>query len=499
MRSAAFAFGTALLLAAALTPLVRRMAVRLGAIDSPGERRVNVRQIPRLGGIAVVLAFFLPLVALFVLDSSVGRVLFSDPLRVVGLFAGSLIVTTLGALDDLRGVRAWHKLWVHVAAAVVAFYCGFRIDAVALPLLGHLPMGIFALPVTVFWIVAVINAMNLIDGLDGLAGGVAFFVCVTNFVVALLNGSNLVVLSSACLAGALLGFLVYNWNPATIFMGDSGSMFLGFILATMSMLGASVKSTTTVALLVPLVSLGLPIIDTLFAMVRRYLERRPIFSPDNGHIHHRLLAVGITHKRAVLMLYGVCVLLTAGAVAISVGRSWQVGGAVLVLSVVLFGVVRFARYFELARAGRRSVERMRAPEVERIRQAIPDAVLTLHRASTPAKLRMELEEFAEAAGILELHFVASADAKLESFDWYKDPSAPSPAPREVASTRCAVPSAGTDASLRFVWPSGESYSVSPQIVVLLQLVSEVFDARLTALTARSEVTELRPATSTATG
>ncbi|MCA9581655.1 MAG: undecaprenyl/decaprenyl-phosphate alpha-N-acetylglucosaminyl 1-phosphate transferase, partial [Myxococcales bacterium] len=285
MRSSLIGFAVALVLAGVLTPVVRRIAIHYGAVDSPGERRVNVRKIPRLGGLAVFVAFFLPLGTLFALDSQVASVLFSNPLRAVGLLAGAAIVTTLGAWDDLRGVRAWHKLGIQTVAAIVAFACDFRIDAIALPGLGNLQMGIFALPVTVLWIVAIINALNLIDGLDGLAGGVAFFVCVTNFVVASLHGSSLVMLTAACLAGALLGFLWYNFNPASIFMGDSGSMFLGFILATMSMLGASVKSSTTVAMLVPLVALGLPIMDTLLAMVRRWLERRPIFSPDKGHIH----------------------------------------------------------------------------------------------------------------------------------------------------------------------------------------------------------------------
>jgi UDP-GlcNAc:undecaprenyl-phosphate GlcNAc-1-phosphate transferase len=480
MRSASFAFGLALLLAAALTPIVRALAVRVGAVDSPSDRRVHARRVPRLGGLAVVVAFFVPLGVLFLLDSSLAGVLFADPIRFGGILAGSILVATLGAVDDIRGVRAWHKLWVQIAAAIIAFACGLRIDAVSLPGFGALEMGIFALPITVLWIVAVINAMNLIDGLDGLAGGVAFFVCVTNFVVAYLNGANLVFLCSACLAGSIIGFLLYNWNPATIFMGDSGSMFLGFVLATISMLGASVKSTTTVALLVPLVALGLPIMDTLFAMVRRYVERRPIFAPDNGHIHHRLLALGVTHKRAVLILYGVCLVLMLGAIAIALGRSWQVGGALLVLSLLVFGVMRFARYFEQARIGRTSVERLRAPELERMRLAVPPALHAIAGAESPLAIRNALEEFGEDAGILEIHAEGTTPA-LDVFDWWKDPSGPAPSPREIGTTRSPLTAAGPEGRLRFIWPAVETASAEPQVVVLLQLVVDVTDARLRTL------------------
>lgn len=352
MTSLLFAFLLSAFIATSLTPAVRYLSVRWGAVDRPGGRHIHQYSIPRLGGIAVGLGFFAPFLALFLLDTEVARLFFSEPLRMIGLALGGLVVATLGALDDLRGIRAWQKLAVQGGAALIAFACGYRIDAMNFPGIGTVEMGVFAAPVTVLWIVAIINALNLIDGLDGLAAGVAFFACVANFVMAAVGHNLLVMLISASLGGAVLGFLVYNFNPASIFMGDSGSMLLGFVLATMSLLGSAIKSSTTIAILVPLVALGLPIMDTLFAMLRRILERRPIFSPDRGHIHHRLLELGITHRRAVLILYGISVFCTIGAIGLSLGRSLQVGSVLLLVAVALFGMFRFANTFgiKLARA-----------------------------------------------------------------------------------------------------------------------------------------------------
>ncbi len=475
MRSSLGAFVIALGVAALLTPLVRRLATQAGAFDDPGGRRVHAQKIPRLGGIAVLAAFFAPLAVLFGLETDVANLFFVEPMRIVGLVAGGLIVATLGGLDDLRGVRAWHKLWVQSGAGVIAFFCGFRIDAVSLPVLGNLDMGIFALPITVFWIVAIVNALNLIDGLDGLAGGIAFFACITNFIVGYLNAAPLVMLLSAALAGAILGFLLYNFNPATIFMGDSGSMFLGFVLATTSMLGSAVKSSTTVAILVPIVALGVPIMDTLFAMVRRFLERRPIFSPDRGHIHHRLLDLGITHRRAVLVLYAVSIVFTAGAIAVSIGRSWEVGGALLVLSVVLVGLVRFIGYFEYLQLRRRQKSRFHSRNTERLRRAVPVAIRRIDGARALEEVRAALEELATSASLVELEVIGPEDAPVAPFQWRcPDESRPRTGRDIVTAT---FPMVSDTMKLRFAWLSDDG-DVSPQADILLQLLADVCEARI---------------------
>jgi len=403
MKSSLVIFAAAFGVSAMLTPLVRLFALRIGAFDEPDARRVHQRRIPRLGGIAVVVAFFASLLILFAFEqSSLGRLLVGRPVLVGGLFVGGLGAAALGAVDDLRGVRALHKLFVQVALATVAYGCGFKIDAVALPWVGTVDFGLFGLPLTVLWFVAVMNAVNLIDGLDGLAGGIAFFACVSNFVVGWLNDALLVIVLSAALAGAVLGFLIYNFNPASIFMGDTGSLFLGFVLAATSLLGSSVKSSTTVALLVPVLALGVPIMDTLFTMVRRWLERRPLFAPDRGHIHHKLLDLGLTHRRAVLTLYGVSVVLAASAVAVAAGQNWEVGGALLVVAVVVVGFVRAARIFAGVKLRRESTP-ARSVFVEGLLERMVRAVQDIGSAESEAAALHVLETLAKGSKMTCAH------------------------------------------------------------------------------------------------
>jgi UDP-GlcNAc:undecaprenyl-phosphate GlcNAc-1-phosphate transferase len=477
--SAILAFGIALACVVILTPMVKRLALRVGAVDQPGERRVHEATVPRLGGVALLLAAFAPLVVLFGVETEVARVFLSQPLRILGLVAGGLIVCGLGVIDDLRGVRAWHKLWVQATAATVAFACGYRIEAIAVPGFGHLDMGIFALPMTALWIMAVINAINLIDGLDGLAGGVTFFACITNLVVGAINHDSLVMLLSASLGGAVLGFLLYNFNPASIFMGDSGSMFLGYVLATTAIMGNSVKSSTTVAILVPLIALGLPLMDTLFAMVRRFLERRSIFSPDNGHIHHRLLAMGINHKRAVLTLYGVSILFTAGAILISLGRNWQVGAALLVLSVAMIGVIRAMGNFQVSLRRHRRGERVPDYTVEGLRAVVPDTLQRIAMTRELGELRSVLETFASTTKLACVELDGSQDGQLCPFAWHS-PAAGEPASDaklQLAHANYPLAAAGSPASLRFSWLS-EHGDVRPEAEILLQLVVDAVEARL---------------------
>ncbi|MGH7271255.1 MAG: MraY family glycosyltransferase, partial [Polyangiaceae bacterium] len=335
---------------------VRRMALATGAVDEPAARRVHTHRVPRLGGIAIIIGFFLPLVALYLAGAHAARFFFSTGHVTIGLVLGSVLVATAGVLDDLKGMGAKNKLLIQMLAATVAFACGMRIDSIDLPWLGALHLGWMALPITMAWIVGVVNAMNLIDGLDGLASGIGFFACLTNFAIASLTGNFYILLVTASLGGALVGFLFYNFNPAQIFMGDSGSMFLGFILASASLLGAgSQKSPTLIAIIVPILALGLPIMDMLLTMARRFIGRRSIFVADRGHLHHRLLDMGLTHRRVVLTLYMLSVAFTAVALVTYLGRSWQIGAALFTLTAILVGVVRFVGYFNSTIAATRTL------------------------------------------------------------------------------------------------------------------------------------------------
>lgn len=482
MRSALAAFAIAAAVAAVLTPIVRLLASNLGVVDQPGGRRVHTRVIPRLGGIAVVLAFFAPLLALFALKTGLAHLFFADPERIAGLAAGGLLVAGLGMVDDIVGVRALHKLGIQTIAGVIAYAAGFRMEAIGLPVIGNVHFGWMAAPITVFWIVGVINALNLIDGLDGLAAGIAFFACITNFVVASINGLPLVMLLSAALGGAILGFLLYNFNPATIFMGDSGSMFLGFALATTSMMGSSVQGSTTVAILVPILSLGVPVVDTLFAMVRRFLERRPIFSPDRGHIHHRLLDLGITHRRAVLILYGISVLLTAGAITVALGRNWEVGLALLLVTIAMVGLVRFVGYFEYVQIRRRQREHVRSESTTRFRHAVPPLLLELRDAPDVESVMRCLGDFAKAADMDSAVLVAPPGGRLPAISWIPVQPGEEGAAQLVGHARASypLPLLGAGVALKFAWRSKDA-EVSPQADILLQLVADALERRVEEL------------------
>jgi UDP-GlcNAc:undecaprenyl-phosphate GlcNAc-1-phosphate transferase len=410
MRASAAGLLGAFLVALALIPFAKWVARRVGAVDVGGGRRVHAGAIPRLGGIAVVLGFFIPLGALFFTESYVASIFYEQPQRIIGLMGGGLIIALLGAWDDIRGVRPRTKLAIQALAALFAYACGYRIEGMLLPLLGTVHLGWLSIPATCFWFVAIINALNLIDGLDGLAGGVAFFACVGNFVMGYIGDAYMVMLLSATLGGAIVGFLVFNFNPASIFMGDSGSMFLGFVLAATSLLGALVKNTTVVAIVVPVMVLGLPIADTAIAMLRRAITRRPIMTADRGHIHHRLLDLGLTHRHAVLSLYGVCAALTVAAVAASLGRGLETTGALVLFTIVLAGLVRVAGVFDRAMVAAQRRNRPLNDVTARVRAALPDALLDLTPQTRAADLHRVLERFVGEASLCGAEFTDGSEA-----------------------------------------------------------------------------------------
>lgn len=466
MKSYVVACLVALFLSVLVTPLVRRFALRIGAVSTPGGRHVHGRTIPRLGGIALAIAWAVPVIALALRDPSVAHALHGKLFQVIAVVLGGSAICIIGALDDARGLKPAYKLAAQVIVACFAFGCGFHIQAIQLPLVGALQMGVFALPVTVLWIVGVTNAVNLIDGLDGLAAGVSFFAAFTSFVIASLSGSVFVALMMAALMGALVGFLFFNFNPARIFMGDSGSYFLGFVLATTALAGGlQQKASTAVSLLVPVLALGVPIFDTLFSMFRRILERRPIFSADRGHVHHRLLDLGLTHRRAVVFLYGVSILLAAGAIAVSLGRSWHVGVALLSVTLVFVGLVRFLGYFEYLHFRKRQKSRLRDALTENLRRVVPRLIITMSKTSTEADALLVLERLTTESEIACAEiFVAGKPIRCWSkagTDCAKRDSVEMAFP--IGRDEAAV------ASLRFRW-SSEQDDPAPQVDVLLQIL-----------------------------
>ena len=292
-----------------MTPPVKNFAERVGAIDEPSERRINKVPIPRMGGLAIFFGFVLSLL-LFV-DMST---------KVTGLLLGAVIIALMGAVDDIVSLNPWVKLAGQILAAGVAIRCGIVFDAVSNPNFFSqnttIEIGLLSIPLTVFWIVACTNAVNLIDGLDGLAVGVSAISSLTMLVVSLIVSEPVVSLLLAALTGACLGFMPYNRNPAKIFMGDVGSQFLGFVLSTVSIMGLF-KFHAIITFLVPLLALAVPLADTVFAFFRRILKGQSPFHPDRGHFHHRLMDSGLDQKQAVALLYGISALLGLVAVLLA--------------------------------------------------------------------------------------------------------------------------------------------------------------------------------------
>ena len=294
----------------AATPIVKSFAQKVGAIDVPRDaRRVHDHPIPRMGGMAIFLGFLIS-VLLFV-D-------ISRPVR--GILLGAVLIVACGAIDDVVSLNAWIKLAVQVAAAIVAVAHGVVIEVFRNPNIFSeneaLVLGALAVPVTVIWIVGITNSVNLIDGLDGLAVGVSTIASTTMFVVALLVSEGNVAVILAALMGACLGFMPYNLNPAKIFMGDAGSLLLGYVLSTVSVVGMF-KFYAIVTFVVPILALALPLFDTLCAIIRRLLRGQSPMHPDRGHLHHRLIDMGLSQKQAVAVLYSISAVLGLCAVVLA--------------------------------------------------------------------------------------------------------------------------------------------------------------------------------------
>ncbi len=391
MRTSAVAFVLACLVSALLTPLVRRFALKHRLFDDHiSARKVHGRPIPRIGGLAIAAGFFAPLLGLLFEASDVGSTFYARSQLAAAFLVGGGAIAALGLYDDIRGSGAGVKFLFQFGVAGALYFAGFRIDVLSLPFIGTVALGPLSLIFTVLWIVGVVNAMNLIDGLDGLAAGVGLFGVATSFVLAATRGDPIMMLFMAALGGALVGFLFYNFNPASIFMGDTGSMFLGYVLAV-GAIQTSQKSSTAVAILVPMVALGIPIADTMLAMLRRAIHRRPMFSADRGHIHHKLLDLGLSQKQAVLILYGASILLGGTALLLTVTTSLQ--SALLLIGMALLGFVAMRKlgYVRLRRTAT-------SPEViDRQRQ-----LDRLAAASDEERLWLELKGMAGLLGFVAI-------------------------------------------------------------------------------------------------
>jgi len=324
-----------------LTPVVRIFALKKGILDKPNDRKVHLKPIPILGGIAIYFGFMIAVIVGLLIANLFAFKLSLIP--IIGILVCATLMVLVGVIDDVKGISALTKFVFQLIIAAFVIYFGIQIEFISNPFNGVLALGLFSMPITLFWIVGITNAINLIDGLDGLAAGVTFIAGVTLFIVALLLKMPHAALLLAALAGGALGFLKYNFSPASIFLGDSGSLFLGFILAATSIMGV-LKSTLVIALVIPVLILGVPIFDTTSAIIRRLHLGRHIFHADKEHLHHSLLRAGLGQREVVLAIYLICIVLSAGSLVIAVINSAE---SLIILgfivTVAIFGMVKVRR------------------------------------------------------------------------------------------------------------------------------------------------------------
>ena len=363
MRTYLILFILAALSALLLTPLVRRRATGWGAVAIPDNgRHIHAAPTPRLGGIAIYLAFVITL-ALVPLSGNLVSEIFARHLpQIIALLIPATFIFAFGIYDDFHGASAPVKIFFQTIAASWLFAHGLRIENLSSPFGGYwrLPL-LLSFALTALWIILITNAFNLIDGIDGLAAGASLFALLSILIFSIAQGNPQISLLSIILLGAVLGFLRYNFNPATIFLGDSGSLFLGFMAAALSLVGSQ-KGSTIVAIAIPLVSFGLPLTEAGLSLLRRFLSGAPLLAGDRGHIHHRLLDRGLTQRQAAIILYGVCALFSLfGLMLLNPQRN--IGALVFfIIGVGLILGVQHLRYPEFTELGsqiRRSVNRRR--------------------------------------------------------------------------------------------------------------------------------------------
>ncbi|MEM5591514.1 MraY family glycosyltransferase [Niallia circulans] len=303
-----------------LTPVVKKLAFKLGAMDKPEQRKVHQKVMPRMGGLAIYISF---LIGALIINP--------DKDYHYPILLGSAVIIVTGMLDDIYNLSAKVKFLAQtLAAVIVVVWGGVQVEFINLPFGGKLEFGFLDIPITILWIVGITNAMNLIDGLDGLASGVSSIALFTITGMAMIMGNGYVIAISSIVLAATLGFLFFNFYPAKIFLGDTGALFLGYIIAVMSLLGF--KNVALISFVIPVIILGVPISDTFFAIIRRLVNKQPLMAPDKSHLHHCLLNVGFTHRQTVIIIYAMASFFGLVAVIFSQAKVW---GAILLIVTVL--------------------------------------------------------------------------------------------------------------------------------------------------------------------
>jgi UDP-GlcNAc:undecaprenyl-phosphate/decaprenyl-phosphate GlcNAc-1-phosphate transferase len=303
-----------------ITPLIKKFAFLVGATDSPNQRKVHHSIMPRLGGLAIFISFIIGMIILRPVNESA-----------LAILTGCFIIIVTGILDDVFELPARYKLIGQLAAAcTVVFWGDLQVVFINLPFGGRLQFGLLSIPLTILWIVGITNAINLIDGLDGLAAGVSSIALITISGIAFIQGNLYVVAVGLIIIASTLGFLIYNFHPAKIFMGDSGALFLGYIISVLSLLGF--KNVTFISFIIPVIILAVPISDTFFAILRRIIHKKPLGAPDKQHLHHCMLRMGYSHRQTVLLIYAMSAFFGMVALIFSQAR---LGGAIILIAIIV--------------------------------------------------------------------------------------------------------------------------------------------------------------------
>ena len=419
-----------------VTPRLILLARKWGAMDQPGIRKLHRSSTPLWGGVSVFLGMWAPLVFLTFWDNAVTQRVAGQWDFFLALLLAGVAMLGLGILDDKFHLNARWKFSVQIPVALLLVYFGVSFGSITVPGWGSLDLGMWGPPLTVLWIVGVTNALNLIDGIDGLAAGVTVFVAGTNAFIAVLNGNDMLALSMCSLCGACLGFLRYNFSHARIFLGDTGSLFIGITLAVLSV-GANAKGTVTASLFVPMLVLGYPIFDTLLAMARRSLLGRSMFTGDRGHIHHRLLAHGLSQQKTVWVLYGISLLFCAVALAAVLNHSRWVAGGVLALTCLSVAGIWSLGYFKYFSPWRLRLERSKYQDVHELAEA---SKTCLRRASSREEVFQLLQEACAKFGLLALEIVLpdrpAGTGASRRWEFASDPGPAAPEHRPASTPLC---------------------------------------------------------------
>ncbi|WP_042354028.1 glycosyltransferase family 4 protein [Bacillus rubiinfantis] len=326
-----------------MTPIVKKIALKIGATDKPNQRKVHHKIMPRLGGLAIYISFLLGIIILQPSSSYHAAIV-----------VGGVIILVTGILDDIFELSAKVKFIMQIGAAlVVVFWGGVQVQFINLPFNGYLEFGDLSIPITILWIVGVTNAINLIDGLDGLAAGVSAIALITITGMAVVMGNAYVVAMGVILIASTTGFLKYNFYPAKIFMGDSGALFLGYMISVLALLGF--KNITIISFVVPIIILGVPISDTLFAIIRRLYNKNPLSAPDKSHLHHCILKLGYTHRETVLLIYAMSAMFGLAAFIFTMTTVW---GSIIFITILLLAIEIFVENIGLVNKNYRPLLRI---------------------------------------------------------------------------------------------------------------------------------------------